>query len=136
MAEALDALAAHAGLWRWLVWASAVYVLALGGLMLVRPAIAARFLDGHAATAPLNALEAALRFIIGLAFMGASGEMRFETAFFWFGALLAATAVPMAFLPGLHKRFARWSVPMAKPFLPVLGMLALALGAMLVWALS
>ncbi len=121
-------------MWRLAVWACAAYLLILGAMVFIRPAAAIRFLDGFASSKPLNSVEAALRLIAGLAFMGASPEMKHSAAFFWFGALLAATAIPMMFLYDLHRRFRPRVGPLVRRFLAVYGIIAIALGAVIAWA--
>ncbi|MFZ1992149.1 MAG: hypothetical protein WAW96_20535 [Alphaproteobacteria bacterium] len=123
-------------MWRLVVWACAAYLLILGAMVFIRPAAAIRFLDGLASSRPLNSLEAVLRLIAGLAFMGASPEMKHSAVFFWFGALLAATAIPMMFLYDLHRRFRPQVGPLVRRFLAVYGIIAIALGAAIAWALS
>lgn len=138
MADIVAVLNAHEAMrpvWISVVWVCAAYVGVLGLTCLMRPELAARFLDGHASSPHLNRVEAAARLIAGLGFMGASPDMRFGDVFFWAGAVLAATAVPMLFLYGLHRQYAGWAVPMAKRALPLLGIGALAICAVIVWAL-
>lgn len=122
--------------WRSVVWVSAAYLLILGALVFVRPAVVHRFFEGFASSNRINFLEAAVRLIVGLAFMAVSPETKLSSVFFWFGAALTATAIPMMFLYKLHKRQAPWAVPFAKRILPLMGVSAIALGALIVWALS
>ena len=122
--------------WMALVWVCAIYLIVLGVMTFVRPALVRRFLEGYAASQRLNALEAGLRLLAGLAFMGASPAMHWSLAFFWFGVVLAASAIPMLFLYQTHKRYAVWAIPFAKRILPLYGVLALSLGGLVVWALS
>lgn len=139
MNEIVQILTQHGALvpmWRLVVWACAAYLLILGAMVFIRPAAAIRFLDGLASSRPLNSLEAVLRLIAGLAFMGASPEMKHSAVFFWFGALLAATAIPMMFLYDLHRRFRPQVGPLVRRFLAVYGIIAIALGAAIAWALS
>lgn len=68
--------------------------------------------------------------------MAVSPETKLPVVFFVFGAVLAATAVPMMFLYELHKRHAVWAIPFAKRILPLMGVSAIALGALIVWAVS
>lgn len=134
VAEALNPSAPIAWAWRAIVWASASYLIVLGALIFLRPSFVHRFFDGFVGTPARNALEAALRFVIGLAFIAVSRATLAPALFFWFGALLAATAIPMLFLYALHKRAAAWAVPFAKRILPLMGVCALAFGAFILWA--
>jgi hypothetical protein len=138
MNDVVVALNGHEALsltWRLVVWACVAYLLVVGLMALLRPALAGRFLDGFAASQRANAAEAALRLVAGLGLMGASPAMKFSMAFFWFGALLAATALPMMFLHGLHRRYAGWAIPFAKRILGMYGVMALALSGVIVWSL-
>lgn len=122
-------------IWRLVVWASAAYLLALGALVFLRPSIVHRFFGGLAATAGANTLEALLRLIVGLAFMAVSPETKAPLVAFWFGAMLALTAIPLMFLYRFHKSQAAWVIPLTKRFLPAMGIFAILLGALIVWAL-
>lgn len=120
--------------WRLVVWATAAYLLALGALVFLRPAVVHRFFDGFAASWRINFLEAVLRLIVGLAFVAVSPETRLPLLFFWFGAVLAITAIPMMFLHRLHRRQAVWAIPLTKRILPLMGIVAVALGVLIAWA--
>jgi uncharacterized protein YjeT (DUF2065 family) len=135
VAQALSRLEWLAWTWRSVVWASAAYLLILGALVFMRPAIVHRFFEGFVSSSRINFLEAALRLIVGLAFMAVSPETKLSVVFFWFGAALAATAIPMMFLYELHKRQAVWPIPLARRILPLMGVSAVALGTLILWAL-
>jgi uncharacterized protein YjeT (DUF2065 family) len=135
VAQALSRLEWLAWTWRSVVWASAAYLLILGALVFMRPAIVHRFFEGFVSSSRINFLEAALRLIVGLAFMAVSPETKLSVVFFWFGAALAATAIPMMFLYELHKRQAVWAIPLARRILPLMGVSAVALGTLILWAL-
>ncbi len=137
MNEDAQALAPHellAWVWRLPVWASAAYLLALGALVFLRPSLVHRFFGGLAASWRINFLEAVLRLIVGLAFVAVSPETRLPLLFFWFGAALAITAIPMMFLYRFHKRQAVWVIPLTKRILPLMGIVAIMLGGLIVWA--
>lgn len=132
---ALNQLDASILAWRIIVWVSAAYLIGLGILALVSPRYVRRFLEGFASSKRANTLESILRFIAGLGLVGASPEMRLSEAFFWFGVVLIATAIPMVFLYDLHRRYAGWAIPFAKRILPLFGVMAIVLGIILVWAI-
>ena len=116
MDDAVDLLRQHTALvvvWRLVVWSCVGYLLILAAVVFLRPTAARRFLDGYASSPRINFLEAVLRLIAGLGFMGASPEMKLSVVFFWFGAVLVATAIPMMFLYGVHRRFASWAIAFA-----------------------
>lgn len=138
MQDLVAALNAHDALqivWRAVAWACVVFLLCVGVLVFVRPATANRFFSGFVASPRVNFLEAALRLLAGFAFMGVSPATKLPALFFWFGALLAATAIAMMFLFGAHRRYADRVLPLVKRFLPLYGGLALALGGFIAWAL-
>jgi hypothetical protein len=122
--------------WRLVVWICAAYLLTLGVLVFIRPAAVHRFFGGLAASWRINFLEAVLRLIAGLAFMAVSRETKIPPLFFWFGAVLAITAIPLMFLYRFHKSQAVWVIPLTKRFLPLMGIVAIVLGALIVWALT
>lgn len=139
MDHIVQALTKHellAWAWRLVVWASAAYLLILGALVFIRPAIVHQFFGGLASSNLVNFLEAALRLIVGLAFMAVSSETKYPLVFFWFGVALAVTAIPMMFLYRFHKRQEVWIIPLTKRILPLMGVIAIAFGALIVWAVS
>lgn len=121
-------------MWRLIVWAAAAYLLILGTLVFLRPALVHRFFGSLATTWRINFLEAAIRLLIGLALMGVSPATRLPALVFWFGAVLAITAIPLMFLHRLHQRQASWVIPLTQRILPLMGVIALALGGFIVWA--
>ncbi|HAL06532.1 MAG TPA: hypothetical protein DCP26_04115 [Brevundimonas sp.] len=136
IAQALTPYESLAWAWRLVMWAAVAYLLGLGSLVFLRPAAVHRFFDGFVASRRVNFLEAAVRLIVGLAFVAVSPETKLPLLFFWFGTLLAATAIPMMFLYRFHKRQAVWAVPFAKRILPLMGVSAIAFGGLVVWAIS
>jgi hypothetical protein len=139
MNDVVQALTQHellAWAWRLVVWATAAYLLILGALVFIRPPVVHQFFGGLASSNRVNFLEAALRLVVGLAFMAVSLETKLPLVLFWFGVVLAATAIPMMFLYRLHKRQAVWVIPLTKRILPLMGVVAIALGALIVWAVS
>lgn len=106
---------------------AALYLLALSGTAMVRPARAKWFLEAHASTARLHALELALRLVVGLAFIRAAPTMRGAEVVALSGWILVVTTLGLAVTPWrVHRRFANWSVPMATQ-----SMALVAVGALL-----
>lgn len=136
IAQALNQTEELAFAWRLIAWAFVAYLFALGVLIFARPRIAIQFLDGFVRSERVNLLEAAVRLIAGLAFIAVSAETKFQPALFGFGAVLAGSAVLMAFLYRTHKRYAAWAIPLAKRLLVFMGVAAFALGGLIAWALS
>lgn len=135
VAEALRQHEALTSTWHLVVWLSATFLFINGAAVFVSPATAGRFLEGYASSPRINFVEAALRFVAGVGFMGASPDMKLSPIFFLFGAVLTITAVPMMFLYGPHKRYAAWAITFAKRILSVYGLMSLALGGLIIWAL-
>ena len=124
-------------MWRLVVWACIAFLLILGALVFIRPAVVNRFIEVFATSGGLiNYLEVALRLIASLAFVAVSPETKFPVVFFWFGAVLAITAIPMMFLYRFHKSQAVWAIPFAKRILPLMGVVAIAIGVLIAWALT
>lgn len=122
--------------WIIIVRLCAVYLLALGILSLVRPDWARRFLGGFASSPTANVLEAGLRLLAGIGFMGASPDMEFASVAFWFGAMLAVSAIAMAFLYRVHRWYAAWAVGFSRRWVSALGWLSVILGLILIAALA
>ena len=123
-------------MWRLVVWACIAYLLIFGALVFIRPAVVNRFFEGFATSGRINFLEAALRLIAGLAFLAVSPETKFPVVFFWIGAVLAITAMPMMFLHRFNKSQAVRAIPFAKRILPLMGVAAIAIGVLIAWALT
>ena len=118
------------------VVAAAVYLLALGGGALLRPEATKRFLGGFATTPRIHFTELALRGLTGAALVSSAPRMAFGPAIALFGWVLAVTSLALALVPWrLHRRFAVWSVPRATRHMPLIGITALAGGAVLLAAL-
>jgi len=122
--------------WLLLVGASALFLVVLGLSALLLADHTKAFLRGFASTHELNALEAVLRLIAGFAFIGASNVMRFSEAFFYFGLVLASTAIIMFFMPNTHKRYAKWAVPFAIAILPFYGLMSITLGGFIFYLMG
>jgi hypothetical protein len=124
-------------MWRLVVWACIAFLLILGALVFIRPAVVHRFIEGFVTSGQrINFLEVALRLIASLAFVAVSPETKFPVVFFWIGAVLAITAIPMMFLHRFQKSQAVWAIPFAKRILPLMGVLAIAIGVLIAWALT
>ncbi len=122
--------------WRLVVWASAAYLLSLGVLAFIRPAVVHRFIDGFVTSRRIDFLEVALRLMVSLALVAVSPETKLPLLFFWFGAVLAITAIPMMFVHRFERRQAAWAMPFAKRILPLMGISAIGLGGLIVWAMT
>lgn len=136
MQNIIDLLQSHSALpivWRGVLWIAAGYLFILGLTIFVRRDIALGFLHGFASTVAFNTLEAVLRFVAGLAFMGASTEMQYPLIAFVFGAILSVTAIAMLLLPMAHRRYGKWAIKFVTPILPFVGISSIALGGFLIF---
>lgn len=118
-----------------IVLAVAAYLVVLGASALFRPALAERFLGGHATTRTLHFLELALRVVAGAAFVVSAPRLALGNAVAVFGWVLVGTSLVLAIIPWrLHQRFAAWSVPQALRYLPMIGVASIAGGLGLIAA--
>jgi hypothetical protein len=112
-----------------------IYLVFLGVACLAAPAGARRFLLGFAGSAWKHYAELCTRLLLGAAFLLAAPRMAAPGAFTLFGWLLLGTTVGLLLLPWRwHHRFARWAVPEALRFLPLVGAASLVFGALVLWA--
>jgi hypothetical protein len=118
------------------VLSAAVYLMLLGAGALLRPARAKRFLASFASSASMHFVELALRLVVGSALVITAPRMGFGSVFSVFGWVLVWTTLALAAVPWrLHHRFARWSVPKATQYMPLLGISSLLAGLLLLAAL-
>lgn len=114
---------------------AAAFLLGLGAVCLVRPALAGRLLLGFASTLRWHLLELAARMLVGGAAV-LHAEQAHNPAFFqvlgW--GLIATTAVLSCVPWQLHRRFAVMVVPVALRYVRALGVSAIALGCALALA--
>jgi uncharacterized protein YjeT (DUF2065 family) len=114
-----------------------LYLLGFGALALLAPSLAARHLLGFASSLRLHALELALRMLAGLAFVGYADQVHFAGIFHAVGLVLVLTTLGLALLPWRwHQRVARSTVPATLPYLPWLGLVSLAAGGFVCWAVA
>lgn len=112
-----------------------VFLLGLGLLAFMNPAVVRRFLLGFAATAARHYCELAVRIAVGTALMGAAPRMAGSETVSAAGLVLVATSLFMLLIPWrAHHAFAQRSVPQAMRFLPAIGLVSVAAGTALLWA--
>lgn len=111
------------------------YFLAFALLAWRAPTRVGRFLLGFARSAPTHYLELAVRVTVGAAFVVTAPALRGAPLFRGFGWVLMLTSAGLACVPwASHRRFANWAVPRALAQLPLLGVAALGLGALVLGA--
>ena len=122
--------------WRTILWAFVAYLVALGVTIFWRPDLGRSFLAGFAASPGRNFLEAALRGLVGLAFIGGASATRLPIASLCIGLFLLVTALLMALLPRLHRSVARRATDLVAGMLPLFGLLSLGLAALVAWFIT
>ena len=116
---------------------AALYLLALGAASLVVPARASRFLLGFAASQPVHFAELLLRLVVGAALLLSAPRMSLPDAFNFFGWVLLVTTACLLLVPWRwHRRFARYAVPHAIRYITLVGVASLALGGLILAAVS
>ena len=110
-----------------------LFLIALGGASLFAPAKAKVFLLGFATSAFTHYLEMVLRLVVGASILSQAPHLMFPVVFTVFGWMMVATTVVLLLLPWKwHRRFAEKAVPPALRYLPLFGVVSLALGLVLV----
>jgi hypothetical protein len=118
-----------------LVATTGIFLGVLGVVSLAAPHHAKRFLLGFAGSLSKHYAELAVRILVGGAFVMAAPRTPWPLALGVFGWVLLGTTVILLLVPWrLHHRFARWAVPKALRFLPLVGVASLALGAIILVA--
>lgn len=111
------------------IFLAVLFLIGLGVVCIVRPALAARFLLAFASTAKLHLLELAGRFVVGVALVCHSEATTYPVAFAAVGwALLVTTAVLLVLPWRLHRAFAAKVVPPALKFVQPMGVVAVVMG--------
>lgn len=117
------------------VIAGGLFFVSLGGVALLSPTHASRFLLGFAGSATKHYAELAVRFLVGGAFVFAAPATRGSGMFSLLGWTLLATTAGLLLIPWRwHHRFARRAVPEALRFLPLVGTSSVALGGLVLWS--
>lgn len=119
------------------VMLAAFYLVGFGAIAVVVPSRASRYLHGFASSASVHLLELVARLTVGAALVGYASDMRFGGAFHILGLTLIITTLGLAVLPWRwHQRFARAAVPAVRPYLPAVGIVSIAAGAFVFWAVA
>lgn len=118
------------------VLAAGIYLVVLGALSAVRPEGARRFLGRFASSAQAHFLELFVRLVVGSALILSAPQMRFSRLFTVFGWVVVGTTVVLVAVPWKwHRRFARWSVPIATQNMTLFAIGPLAGGVLVLLAL-
>ena len=117
------------------VISAGLFFVSLGGISLLAPSHASRFLGGFADSPTKHYAELAVRFLVGAAFVLAAPEARVSGMFSLLGWALLVTTSGLLLIPWRwHHRFARHAVPEALRFLPLVGASSVLLGAFVLWS--
>lgn len=109
-----------------------LFLIVLGGVSLLMPEKAKAFLLSFAASAFTHFLEMALRLAVGGSIVFQASYLQYPILFKIFGLMMVGTTAILILLPWKwHRRFAERLVPPALKYLPVIGIVSLALGAVL-----
>jgi hypothetical protein len=112
-----------------IVLAAGVFLVALAAMSLTVPHTGRQFLLAFARSPAAHFFELAVRFAVGLGFIGHAPHMAAGTLFFGFGWMLVITSVMLALLPWRwHRSFAQRFVPRATLHMPALGLASLLAG--------
>jgi len=115
---------------------AACFFLLFGVLAFVRPARIHGFLLGFAGSALKHFAELLVRLLVGASLLLLSPDSAHASVLSVFGWLLIITTALMALIPWrVHHRFTQSAVPKALQFLPLMGLVSLAIGACLLWAM-
>ncbi len=111
------------------------YLLVLGAASLFVPARASRFLLGFASSASAHFMEMFLRLAVGAALVIFAPRMSLSRAFNLFGWVLLVTTACLLIVPWRwHHRFARQVVPIFTRYISLIGVVSLAIGGLILWA--
>jgi uncharacterized protein YjeT (DUF2065 family) len=119
------------------VMLAALYLVGFGALAIAVPEQVSGYLHGFAGSMRSHMLELVIRLAAGAAFVEYASQMQFTGAFHLLGRVLIITTLGLAVLPWRwHRRFAQLSVPVANPYLPLMGLVSIAAGAFVFWAVA
>ena len=115
---------------------AACFFLLFGVLAFVRPARIHGFLLGFAGSALKHFAELLVRLLVGASLLLLAPDSAHASVLSVSGWLLIITTALMALIPWrVHHRFTQSAVPKALQFLPLMGLVSLAIGACLLWAM-
>jgi hypothetical protein len=119
-----------------LVLVAGIYLVVLGVGSVARPERARRFLASFANSVQAHFLELFVRFVIGFALILSAPQMRFPGLFVVSGWVLVGTTLVLLAIPWRwHRRFARWSVPLATRSMPLFAIGPFAAGVLVLASL-
>lgn len=113
-----------------------VFLVALSAAVFVKPEKATVFLESFASSAKSHYFEQLIRLIAGWSLIVYAPQMCFVGAFSLLGWTIVVTTIGLLLIPWRwHGRFANLVVPVVTRFLNVYGVLSLALGGIVLYAI-
>lgn len=114
-----------------------LYFAGLGAASLLYPARASRFLLGFAGSPRVHYIELLLRLMVGAALIVHAPRMPYAPVFGTFGWLLVTTTAILLVAPWRwHRHFAQLAVPMALPYIALIGLASMLLGGVILAAFA
>ncbi len=114
---------------------AAIYLIGLAATAFVAPAYATRFLNGFAGSARAHVTEMVIRITVGCSLLVYAPHMLYQGAFEVFGWLLVISSAILLLLPWRwHQRFAQRVVPPITRRAWLIGIVALPLGGVILFA--
>jgi uncharacterized protein YjeT (DUF2065 family) len=112
------------------------YLVGLAAVAFIAPQKAKLFLSSFASSRFAHFAELFIRLVIGASLVSHAAQMRFPILFTVFGWTIVVTTMALFVTPWRwHRRFARWSVPLATRNMSLFGIGSLAAGALLLLSL-
>lgn len=119
------------------VTAIGVYLIGLAILIVIRPALAARFLNSFASSMRVHIVEQAARLIAGISFVHFAPLTAYSVYFRVFGWLLIVTTLGLLLVPWRwHRSFAERVVPVAIRYLRLIALGALGMGGLILYVMA
>ena len=117
--------------------ATGLFFLWLAAVSLFRSNVACGFLLGFATSPTKHYIELGIRLLVGAALIVRAPNLPQSVVFYFFGCGLIVTTVGLLLIPWRwHYRFAQQAVPKALRHIKLLGLASLALGVLLLAAVS
>lgn len=114
-----------------------LYFVVLGVVAFFAPSRAERFLLGFAKTRTKHYWELGIRFVAGAGLLLFAPRSRFPEALSALGWILLVTTLGLLMIPWpWHEKFSRKTVPAVIPYLRIIGVCSLALGAAIFYAMT
>lgn len=114
---------------------AAIYLIGLAATTFFAPACAARFLNGFAGSARVHVFEMVIRLIVGCSLLVYAPYMLYPDAFKILGWALVISSAILLLLPWRwHQRFAQRVVPPITRRVWLVGIVALPLGGVILFA--